>query len=152
MLRRPDYVVWMLREAPDGVVGGAFLVLLDQFDAAPVQGGCEACGVLPAMAFALPNQAVIVRLCTDCASTGDGGGLVRIDGFWGALAHIEATLVRGRRLGLRRIIRSLALAKGAPRRLTENAALRFFGQAPARPSRPQPLGSTHHDGNPLSRR
>ncbi len=131
VLRKPDYVVWMLREAPDGVAGRAFTTLIDRFDNAPVVGKCEACGAEAVRAFGLPFQSSLVRLCPACTPTADNGGLVPIEGFWDAHAHVDATFVRGRRLGLRRVVRELARAKGASRRLTEAAALRFFKVDPA---------------------
>ena len=54
------------------------------------------------------------------------GALVPLLSFQDAYAHVENTFRRGRRLALRRVVRNLAQAKGAPTRVTEAAALRFF--------------------------
>ncbi len=120
VLRRPDYVVWMLREAPDGMVGREFNGLIQRFDA-QVGGGTDGVACLAA-----PNQTDLV--ISDAVKTERlaARGLNRIGGFWDAVAHVECTGVRGRRQALRRLVRNLALARGMPRRFTDRAAHAFF--------------------------
>jgi hypothetical protein len=124
VLRRPDYVVWMLREAPDGVVGRDLTNLVQRFDAKVVGGTAAAC-------LAPPNQSDLVLADTARAETLPACGLVCIGGFWDAVAHVERTVVRGRRRALRRIVRNLAVARGMPRRFTDHAAIAFLqGRSP----------------------
>jgi hypothetical protein len=120
VLRRPDYVVWMLREAPDGVVGRDFTSLIQRFDA-QVRGGADSAACLAA-----PNQTDVVISDAVKAERLAACSLSRIDGFWDAVAHVERTGVRGRRQALRRLVRNLALARGMPRRFTDRATLVFF--------------------------
>lgn len=120
ILRRPDYVVWMLREAPDGVVGRDFTSLIQRFDAR-ILGKADGVACLAA-----PNQTDLVVSNAAQAERLGGCSLSRIDGFWDAVAHVERTGVGGRRQALRRLIRNLALARGMPRRFTDRAALVFF--------------------------
>ena len=121
ILRRPDYAVWMLREAPYGVVGGDFTSLIQRFDA-QVRGGADGTTCLAA-----PNQTDLVVADAVKAERLAACGLSRIGGFWDAVAHVERRSVRGRRQALRRLVRNLALARGMPRRFTDRAALAFLG-------------------------
>jgi hypothetical protein len=121
VLRRPDYVVWMPREAPDGMVGREFTDLIQRFDI-QVRGGADGAACLAA-----PNQTDLVVADAAEAERLAAGGLSPIGGFWDAVAHVERTGVRGRRQALRRLVRNLALARGMPRRFTDRAALAFLG-------------------------
>ena len=121
ILRRPDYVVWMLREAPDGVVGCDFTSLIQRFDAR-VRGVAD-----DAVCLAAPNQTDLVVSDAVKAERLAACGLSRIDGFWDAVAHVERTGARGHRQALRRLVRNLASARGMPRRFTDRAALAFLG-------------------------
>jgi hypothetical protein len=120
VLRRPDYVVWMLREAPDGVVGRDFANLIQRFDTQILNGADGA------VCLAAPNQTGLAISDAAKLERLAAGGLSRIDGFWDAVAHVERTGVRGRRQALRRLVRNLALARGMPRRFTDRAALAFL--------------------------
>ena len=120
VLRRPDYVVWMLREEPDGMVGREFADLIQRFDA-QIRGAADGAACLAA-----PNQTDLVVSDTVEAECLAVCGLNRIDGFWDAVAHIERTGARGRRQALRRLVRNLALARGMPRRFTDRATLVFL--------------------------
>jgi hypothetical protein len=122
ILRRPDYVVWMLREAPDGVVGRDFTSLIQRFDA-QIRGQAN-----DAACLAAPNQTDLVVADAAKAERLGGCSLSRLDGFWGAVAHVERTSVGGRRRALRRLVRNLALARGMPRRFTDRAAHAFLGR------------------------
>ena len=120
ILRRPDYVVWMLREAPDGVVGRDFTSLIQRFDD-QIRGAPDdtACLAAPSQTDLVVSDAMKAERLAAC-------GLSRIDGFWDAVAHVERTGVRGRRKALRRLVRNLVLARGMPRRFTDRAAHAFF--------------------------
>ena len=122
ILRRPDYVVWMLREAPDGVVGRDFTGLIQRFDA-QIRCSTDATACLVA-----PNQTNLVVADAAKAERLAACGLSRIDGFWDAVAHVERTGMSGRRQALRRLVRNLALARGMPRRFTDRAARAFLGR------------------------
>jgi hypothetical protein len=119
VLRRPDYVVWMLREAPDGVVGRDFAGLIERFGAT-VRADADVAYLAP------PNRSDLVLAHLGQAERWAECGLSRIDGFWDAVAHMERTVVRGRRHALRRLVRNLAIAHGMPRRFTDRAALAFL--------------------------
>lgn len=121
ILRRPDYVVWMLREAPDGVVGRDFTNLIQRFDA-QIRDGADSGACLAA-----PNQTDLVVSDAVKAERLAACGLSRINGFWDAVAHVERTSAKGRRQALRRLVRNLASARGMPRRFTGRAALAFLG-------------------------
>ena len=120
VLRRPDYVVWMLREAPDGVVGREFAHLIERYDA-------RVCGRIDGgVRLAPPNQPCLVAADPTKAETLVACGLSRIDGFWDAVAHVDRTVVRRRRQALRRLVRNVAIAAGMPRRITDRVAFAFF--------------------------
>jgi hypothetical protein len=111
----------MLREAPDGVVGRDFTNLIQRFDT-QIRGGAD-----DAVSLAAPNQTDLVVADAAKAERLGGCSLSAIDGFWGAVAHVERTTVGGRRQALRQLVRNLAVARGMPRRFTDRAALAFFG-------------------------
>src|SRR5271168_163720 len=110
ILRRPDYVVWMLREAPDGLVGRDFARLIERFDAMVQAGGGRPSCLAP------PNQHDLVVTDQTEAVGLATCGLSRIDGFWDAVAHVDSNVVHGHRRALRRLVRNLALARGMPQR------------------------------------
>jgi hypothetical protein len=120
ILRRPDYVVWMLREAPDGVVGRDFANLIQRFDT-QIRSGPDGAACLAA-----PNQPDLVVANPAIEDALVTCGLTRINGFWDAVAHVERTVVHGRRAALRRLVRNVAIARGMARRFTDGAALAFF--------------------------
>jgi hypothetical protein len=132
VLRRPDYVVWMLREAPDGGVGRDFTGLIERFDAkvrdAEGRPSCVAAPNQHALVIADPGEMETLVRC----------GLSRVNGFWDAVGHVERTVVRGRRQALRRLVRNLAIVRGMRRRFTDRAALDFLctGGSSARPGSP----------------
>ena len=119
VLRRPDYVVWMLREAPDGAVGRDFAGLIKCFDARLRGDACAAC-------LAPPGQSDLVVVDPAEAETLVACGFSRVGEFWDAVAHVERSVMRSHRRVLRRLVRNLAITRGAPRRFTDGAAFAFL--------------------------
>ncbi len=156
MLRRPDYAVWMLRDAPDGVVSRIFADLIGRFDLRPLERACDSCGAPGRTVFAPPAQSALVCCCDACAPAAAAGGVVEVPNFAAALAHVETTFARRRREGFRRLVRDLARLKGAPARMTETAAAAFFEGLVEQTRSLGRAGASHRypapTGNPLSRR
>ncbi len=126
LLRAPDYAEWVMRRQPNGPVGRAFSDLARRLDAKPFTENCVLCGDRAESAGAYPDSVALILRCEPCRAKPDAAGLEPCSTFRQAVAHVAETCARAQTRNKRRIIRTLARAKGLERRITEAEAARFF--------------------------
>ena len=151
VLGDPCYVVRTLSEQPDGALAGIFRELILAFDARPLSVGCARCGREADGLCAYPASVQLVGFCDRCVATSTSAPprpAGRLYGYEDAVRHVAASFRRGHRANMRRIVRNMAQAKGAPRQMTEPAALVFF-KATA-PKMPMKVARRPLHSNPFS--
>lgn len=132
VLRDPCYVVRTLSEQPDGVLAAVFRDLILAFDARPLSLGCARCGRGADGLCAYPASVQLVGFCERCVATSSAAPprpADRLHGYEDAVRHVAESFRRGHRANMRRIVRNMAQAKGAPPQMTEPVALGFFAPA-----------------------
>ena len=119
---------YIMRNHPDGPVGTDYRRLVRLFDAKPFESSCRRCENTATRASAYRGAPGLLFWCDDCDPYADGaipGKLVIVRTYAQAITHIDQS-GDGYRQWKNDIIRSLAEAKGCPRRLTPKAAIEFF--------------------------
>jgi hypothetical protein len=128
-LKQPDYVQWMIYNAPGNALVQAFKKLIARYDSIQIcEEKCHSCGSLATRASAYANTPDLMFWCGKCNPYNSGarsGTLTIVNSFHSAMSHVDST-AGGNRNDKREIIRNLAEAKGLPKKITEKAALEFF--------------------------
>jgi hypothetical protein len=131
-LKLPDLVQWMIKKAPDNRLTADFKALKRLFDQKPLRYElCYGCQKVPVKATAYEQTSGLYFWCDRCNPYDSGaraGTLSTVNSFDSAMSHADFTC-DGNRSVKRNLIRSLANAKGLPKRITENAALNFFASS-----------------------
>lgn len=128
LLRYGNDANYIMRKHPYGFAGKAYRSLVKRFDAKPFATSCRRCENTATRASAYRGAPSLLFWCDACDPYGEGanpGMLVVIRSYIQAISHIDESC-DGYREWKNDIIRSLAEAKGCPRRLTQKAAVEFF--------------------------
>lgn len=132
VFRWPDYVSWVLAQPnPTGPMiplAARFRTLIDAVDRKPFLKRCHGCGK-PATRFSLyRNDVSPYWWCNDCDPYSSGAIEGRLSvgrSYRDALNHVKYTC-GNTATQARAVIRTLAEAKGLPKRLSAKAAVGFF--------------------------
>jgi hypothetical protein len=136
IIKSPDYIRWLSEQLPHPGFQWLYDYIrecIDVFDGKPFVATCagkigtERCGN-PATRFTMyPNSVSLYFWCDICdpEQLGAVGKLTEGTCYYEALAHVAHTC-EGRRAGYRSIIKSIAKAKGLPKRVEEQQMIEFF--------------------------
>ena len=130
----PLYVIDTLDLQPAGPLAAAFRELVQTFDAKPFALPCARCRRSTDHVLAYPGSVALIGACERCerlCGASPISSAVRISTYEEGLRHVARSFRRGHRVQMRRMVRSLLLAKGGPLQATEASTLAFFAPAPA---------------------
>ena len=127
LLKEPDFAEMCIAEYPDAPHSRAFARLVTRFDEKAYVKKCR-CKKLATRASAYFGSASLMFWCDECDPYAAGaidGKLRQIETLEEGLDHINWT-ARGNRALKRSLVRSLAEAKGLPKRVGRLQAMEFF--------------------------
>jgi hypothetical protein len=131
-LKQPDLAQWMIENVPDNALTKDFKRLRTIFNEKRLSAKkCYGCRKPATRASAYEKTPDLLYWCDKCDPYSSGarpGTLSTVDSFQSAMHHVEFT-GGGNRNDKRKLVRSLASAKGLPKRITEAVALEFFEDA-----------------------
>src|SRR5271165_1178971 len=128
VLLKPDFARWYSRKFPDTDLSAAFQDLAKKVNEMPFTVQCRHCANVARRASAYSGTPSLYFWCGDCDPMNSGarqGTLSIVRTMKDALDHVEHT-AGGKRKYMRAIVRSLAEAKGLPKRVGEKQAIAFF--------------------------
>jgi hypothetical protein len=132
LLKNPDFAEWMIGNHSDGTTAKQFRALIAIFDRKPFTEKCS-CGKRATRASTYRGIPSLMFWCDRCpphSSGAEASKLGTITTVREALDHINWS-ANGHRQWKRDIVRSLAQAKGLPKRVGEKQAMDFFSKASA---------------------
>ena len=123
----PQYCLWWMAERPDSPLAETFRCLVAEFDAHALVKSCSCCGRRAHQAHAVSGAVDLVASCRTCSIGLEPTAATHfIRSFEDALRHVAQTCPRAHRILMRRIVKELAMLKGGPQRVTEDAARAWF--------------------------
>ena len=128
MLNHPDYAAWYMGEYPDAKLSVTLRQHIAKLDGRPFVTSCQTCGKAATRATAYAGDCELMFWCDRCDPHGAGairGKLHGVRTYGDALRHIQYT-ADGHKGYMKRIVRSLAEAKGLPKRVGEATAQSFL--------------------------
>jgi hypothetical protein len=129
LLKKPDFAQWYIGQHPNSPPARAFVQHMRDFDSKPFTQKCDGgCGSLASRASTYRGSATLYFWCSRCnpyESGAEESKLTIVSTIGEVLQHIDWTASSNRNLK-RRIVRSLARAKGLPARVGEKQAIEFL--------------------------
>jgi hypothetical protein len=128
VLNYPDYAKWYRREYPTAKLGKAISEHIGSLNSKSFSVKCNGCSGQATKATAYFNNHDLIFWCDECDPYSMGavrGKLNVIRTYQDAVGHIEHT-ANGNKNFMKLIVRSLAMAKGLPSRVTAVNAEAFF--------------------------
>lgn len=128
LLKKPDFARWYVENYGSTAHATEFVRLSKVFSAKPFVEKCNGCNSTATRASAYRGDDSLMFWCDDCdmySSGANAGKLQEIKTITNALDHIKYTASGNRALS-RAIVKRLAQAKGLPKRIGADHAVKFF--------------------------